>query len=197
MASVRILAFAGSLRSGSWNKKLARIAAAGARAAGAEVTEIDLRDIPMPLYDGDMEREQGLPPNAKVFKRLLIENQGVLISSPEYNSAVSGVLKNAIDWASRPEPGEPPLVAFKGKVAGLMAASPGNLGGVRGLAALRSILGNIGVIVIPTQMGIARANEAFDERGELKDERQHSAIESIGAETVSFAARLAAGPVSG
>jgi len=197
LTAVKILAFAGSLRSGSWNKKLARIAAAGARAAGAEVTEIDLRDIPMPLYDGDMEREQGLPPNAKVFKRLLIENQGVLISSPEYNSAVSGVLKNVIDWASRPEPNEPPLVAFKGKVAGLMAASPGNLGGVRGLAALRSILGNIGVIVIPTQMGIARANDAFDERGELKDERQQSAIESIGAETVSFVTRLSAGPASG
>lgn len=197
MAGVKILAFAGSLRSGSWNKKLARIAAAGARAAGAEVTELDLRDLPMPLYDGDIERQQGLPPNAKVFKRLLIESHGVLISSPEYNSAVSGVLKNAIDWASRPEPGEPPLVAFKGKVAGLMAASPGNLGGVRGLAALRSILGNIGVIVIPTQLGIARANEAFDERGELKDERQQQAIESIGAETVSFAARLTAAPASG
>lgn len=190
MAAVKILAFAGSLRSGSWNKKLARIAAAGARAAGAEVTEIDLRDLPMPLYDGDMEREQGLPPNAKVFKRLLIEHQGMLISSPEYNSAVSGVLKNAIDWASRAEPNEPPLAAFKGKVAGLMAASPGNLGGVRGLAALRSILGNIGVIVIPTQMGIARANDAFDERGELKDERQQQAIESIATETVTFVARL-------
>jgi NAD(P)H-dependent FMN reductase len=192
VAAVRILAFAGSLRIGSWNKKLARIAAAGARAAGADVTELDLRDIPMPLYDGDMEREQGLPPNAKVFKRLLIECDGMLISSPEYNSAVSGVLKNAIDWASRPEPNETPLIAFKGKVAGLMSASPGNLGGVRGLAALRSILGNIGVIVVPTQLGIPRANDAFDERGELRDERQQNAIEAVGAETVSFALKLSA-----
>ncbi len=102
----KILAFAGSLRRGSFNKKLVRIAADGARAAGAEVTEIDLRDIPMPLFDGDIEREQGLPPNAKLFKRALIESQGMIISSPEYNSAIPAVLKNAIDWASRAESNE-------------------------------------------------------------------------------------------
>jgi len=190
MSNVRIVAFAGSLRTGSFNKKLIRIAAAGARVAGAEVTEIDLRDIPMPLYDGDVEREHGLPPNAKVFKRLLIDHHGFLISSPEYNSAISGVLKNAIDWASRPEPNEPSLVAFKGKVAGLVSASPGHLGGVRGLAVLRSILSNIGVIVIPTQMAINRANDAFEPNGELKDERQQAAIASVGAEIVGIAAKL-------
>jgi chromate reductase, NAD(P)H dehydrogenase (quinone) len=190
MSNVRVVAFAGSLRTGSFNKKLIRIAAAGARAAGAEVTEIDLRDIPMPLYDGDVEREHGLPPNAKVFKRLLIDHHGFLISSPEYNSAISGVLKNAIDWASRPEPNEPSLVAFKGKVAGLVSASPGHLGGVRGLAVLRSILSNIGVIVIPTQMAINRANDAFEPNGELKDERQQAAVASVGAEIVSIAAKL-------
>jgi NAD(P)H-dependent FMN reductase len=190
MSNVRIVAFAGSLRSGSFNKKLIRIAAAGARAAGAEVTEIDLRDIPMLLYDGDVERDHGLPPNAKVFKRLLIEHHVFLISSPEYNSAISGVLKNAIDWASRPEPNEPALVAFKGKVAGLVSASPGQLGGIRGLAVLRSILSNIGVFVIPTQMAISRANDAFEPGGELKDERQQAAVESIGAEVVGIAAKL-------
>ena len=190
MSNIRIVAFAGSLRSGSFNKKLIRIAAAGARAAGAAVTEIDLRDIPMPLYDGDIEREHGLPPNAKVFKRLLIEHHGFLISSPEYNSAVSGVLKNAIDWASRPEPNEPALAAYKGKIAGLVSACPGQLGGIRGLAVLRSILSNIGVIVIPTQMAISRANDAFEPGGELKDERQQTAVESVGAEVVSIAAKL-------
>lgn len=187
MGSIKIVAFAGSLRSGSHNKKLIRIAAAGARAAGAQVTDLDLRDVAMPLYDGDIEREQGLPPNAKVFKRLLVEHHGMLISSPEYNSAFPAVLKNAIDWASRPEPNEPALAAFKGKIAGLMAASPGHLGGVRGLAVLRSILSNIGVIVIPTQMAIARANEAFDEDGSLKDEGQQAGIEAVGAEVVRFA----------
>ena len=186
----KILAFAGSLRKGSLNKKLVRIAADGARAAGAEVTEIDLRDIPMPLYDGDIEREQGLPPNAKLFKRALIESQGMLISSPEYNSAIPAVLKNAIDWASRMESNEGALVAFKGKIAGLMAASPGNLGGVRGLAVLRAILSNIGVIVLPSQLAISRANEAFDEEGDLKDARQRDTILSIGVEVVSVAEKL-------
>lgn len=190
MGTIKIVAFAGSLRSGSHNKKLIRIAAAGARAAGAQVTDLDLRDVSMPLYDGDIEREQGLPPNAKVFKRLLVEHHGMLISSPEYNSAFPAVLKNAIDWASRPEPNEPALAAFKGKIAGLMAASPGHLGGVRGLAVLRSILSNIGVIVIPMQMAIARANEAFDEDGSLKDERQQAGIEAVGAEVVRFARGL-------
>lgn len=188
--TIKIVAFAGSLRSGSFNRKLIRIAAAGARAAGAEVTELDLRDLPMPLFDGDIERENGLPPNAKVFKRLLIENHGMLISSPEYNSAFPAVLKNAIDWASRLEPNDTPLVAFKGKIAGLMSASPGQLGGVRGLAMLRAILANIGTVVVPMQLAIPRANEAFDPDGSLRDERQQATIEAIAAETVRFAARL-------
>jgi len=190
MGPIKIVAFAGSLRSASLNKKLIRIAAAGARAAGAQVTDLDLRDVPMPLYDGDIEREHGLPPNAKVFKRLLVENHGMLISSPEYNSAFPAVLKNAIDWASRLEPNEPALAAFKGKIAGLMAASPGHLGGVRGLAVLRSILSNIGVVVIPTQMTIFRASDAFDADGSLKDQGQQAGIEAIGAEVVRFATRL-------
>ncbi len=190
MPAIRLVAFAGSLRTASHNRKLVRIAAAGARSAGAEVTDVDLRDLPMPLYDGDVEREHGLPPNAKVFKRLLSENHGMLISSPEYNSAFSAVLKNAIDWASRPEPNEPPLVAFKGKIAGLMAASPGQLGGVRGLAVLRAVLAGIGVIVVPTQLTVARANDAFDAHGNLRDEGQHATIEAIAGDVVRFASLL-------
>lgn len=190
MGPIKIVAFAGSLRGGSLNKKLVRIAAAGARAAGAQVTDLDLRDVPMPLYDGDIEREHGLPPNAKVFKRLLVEHHGMLISSPEYNSAFPAVLKNAIDWASRIEPNEPALAAFKGKIVGLMAASPGHLGGVRGLAVLRSILSNIGAVVIPTQMAIFRASDAFADDGSLRDEGQQAGIEAIGAEVVRFASRL-------
>ncbi len=186
----KILAFAGSLRSDSLNKKLVRIAAEGARAAGATVTELDLRDIPMPLYDGDIEREQGLPPNAKLFKRLLIEHRGMLISSPEYNTALTAVLKNAIDWASRTEPGESPQVAFKGKVGGLMSASPGNFAGVRSLAMARAILSYLGVIIVPTQLAVARAHEAFDAQGNLKDARQRETILAISAEVVSFADKL-------
>ena len=186
----KILAFAGSLRGGSHNKKLVRIAADGARAAGADVSEIDLHDISMPLYDGDIEREQGLPPNAKLFKRLLIEHQGFLISTPEYNTGMTAVLKNAIDWASRVEPGEPPMVAFRGKVGGVMSASPGQYGGLRSLAMLRALLSYLGVIVVPTQLAVARANEAFDAQGNLQDERQRETVRSIGAEVVSFVRKL-------
>ncbi|MEQ1881881.1 MAG: NAD(P)H-dependent oxidoreductase [Burkholderiales bacterium] len=186
----RIVAFAGSLRRESFNKKLAALAAAGARETGAEVTLIDLRDLPMPLYDGDIEREHGLPAHARVFKKLLVDCDAMLISSPEYNSATSAVLKNAIDWASRTEENEAPLLAFKGKIVGLMSASPGNLGGMRGLAALRSILSNIGAIVLPTQVAISRAREAFDTQGNLADPRQCEQITNLGIEVASFAMRL-------
>jgi len=170
----RILAFAGSTRTDSWNKKLIRIAAA---AAGA--TLIDLRDFPLPLFDGDLEAKEGLPPHAKRFKTLLLEHDGLLIASPEYNSSVSGVLKNAIDWASRSEPGEAPLAPFAGKVAALMSASPGALGGLRGLVHLRSILGNIKVLVLPDQVAVSKAAEAFTPEGALKDPRQQASVEKL------------------
>src|SRR5277367_38947 len=141
----KILAFAGSTRKESFNKKLVKIAADAARAAGAQVTYLDLREIPMPLYDGDLETEQGIPENAKKFKTMLLAHDGLLISAPEYNSSISGVLKNAIDWASRPLAGEAPLACFAGKAATLMSASPGALGGLRGLVIVRSLLSNIRV----------------------------------------------------
>lgn len=125
----RILAFAGSTRSDSFNKKLVQVAAGVAREIGAEVTVADLRDYPMPLYDGDLEEREGMPAGASAFKKLLCANDGILVATPEYNSSISGVLKNAIDWASRQESDdEPPMQAFAGKAAGIMAASPGRLG---------------------------------------------------------------------
>ena len=130
----RILAFAGSTRRESFNKKLVAIAAQGAREAGAEVTLIDLKDFPLPLFDQDLEAEQGMPEIGKKLKKLFIDHDGLLIASPEYNSSFPAVLKNAIDWVSRPAPGEPSLVAFRGKVATLMSASPGALGGLRVVA---------------------------------------------------------------
>jgi NAD(P)H-dependent FMN reductase len=186
----RILAFAGSLRTASFNKKLVRLAAEGAKAAGADVTLIDLRDLPMPIYDGDIEKEQGLPPNAKAFKRLLIEHDGMLISTPEYNSQYPAVLKNAIDWASRQEAGEPSMIAFRGKVAAITSASPGALGAMRGQMLVRALLLYLGTVIVPTQIGVARAAEAFDETGRLKDEKQQAAIEALGAELASFVRRL-------
>ena len=188
----KILAFAGSTREASFNKKLVQIAAEGARAAGAEVTYIDLRDLPMPLYDGDLETKQGLPENVQQFKQLMIEHRGLLIASPEYNSSITGVLKNAIDWASRSLPGEPMLASFKDKVAALMSASPGALGGLRGLTHVRSILSNIGVLVLPDQQAISKAFEAFDGDGKLKDPKQQEAVEQLGSKLATVIAKLEA-----
>lgn len=197
MAKPRILAFAGSLRRGSYNKKLVKIAAEGARAAGAEVTELDLADIPLPIFDEDLEQREGLHPNARKLKDLMLANQGFLISSPEYNSAFSAALKNAIDWASRPTKNpdgtpEKPLECFKGKVCGLMAASPGALGGLRGLVHVRMVLGNIGVILLPEQIAIVKAAEAFDEKGGLKDAKQDAATRAIGEKAAQLVAKITA-----
>lgn len=186
----KILCFAGSTRNQSVNKKLVKVAMQAAQDAGAEVTYIDLKDLPMPLYDGDLEAEQGLPDNAKKFKELLKSHDAMLISCPEYNSSITPVLKNAIDWASRPQEGEKPLVCFTGKVAGLMAASPGALGGLRGLVAVRSLLGNIGVTVIPDQVAVPQAMQAFDDNGNLVDEKQKASVQKIGAKVAEVAAKL-------
>jgi NAD(P)H-dependent FMN reductase len=185
----RILAFAGSVRTASLNKKLIAAAAEVVRDAGAEVTVADLRDYPMPLYDGDLEEREGMPATASAFKRLLVESDGLLIASPEYNSSIPPLLKNAIDWASRSEgDDEIPMQAFAGKVAGLLAASPGRLGGMRGLVHLRSILANIGVTVIPDQLAVSGAAEVFDEAGNLTSDYHRKAIGRIAGELVAMAA---------
>ena len=181
MAKPKILAFAGSTRTDSFNKKLVKTAAIGAKDAGADVTVIDLRDFQVPIYDGDLEMKDGLPSSARKLKDLMLAHQGLLISSPEYNSSISGVLKNTIDWASRQSDGEIPLACFKDKVAGLMSASPGGLGGLRGLVHVRAILENIGVLVIPNQVAISKAHEAFNLDGSMKDEKQEQQVKKIGA----------------
>ena len=190
MTSAKILAFAGSARKDSFNKKLVKIAAEGARAAGAEVTYLDFRDLPLPLYDGDLEEVEGLPENALKLKTLMKAHQGFLIACPEYNSSITPLLKNAIDWASRPEPGEPSLACFKEKVAVLMSASPGGLGGLRGLVHVRSILGNIGVLVLPDQKAIGNAHQAFDENGNLQDKSQQTAIVQLGSKLADVTAKF-------
>jgi NAD(P)H-dependent FMN reductase len=162
-----ILVFAGSIRTGSYNRLLGRAVADALAAAGAEVTFADLRDYPMPVYDGDLEAAGGLPPNAKVFKELLRAHEIIVIASPEYNGSFTALLKNAIDWTSRPEPGEPPLAVYRGKTAAILSASPGAGGGRRGLRHLRELLEMMGVQVIAEQVSIARSNEAFDGAGHL------------------------------
>ena len=186
----KIIAFAGSTRTDSYNKKLVQVAVAGAKAAGAEVTYVDLRDLPMPLFDEDLETESGMPANAHEFKQLLKSHEGMLIASPEYNSSITPVLKNAIDWASRPEPNEPGLAAFVDKVAAIMSASPGALGGLRGLIPLRMLLGNIGVLVLPDQVTIRAAYEAFDADGSLKDAKHQESVEHLGQKVTTILAKI-------
>jgi chromate reductase, NAD(P)H dehydrogenase (quinone) len=190
MNIIKILAFAGSARQDSFNKILVKIAADGAKSAGAEVTYLDFRDLPLPLFDEDFESAEGLPDNVYQLKARLKAHQGFLIACPEYNSSITPLLKNAIDWASRPAANETSLECFKHKVVGLMSASPGALGGLRGLVHVRSILGNIGVLVLPDQVAIGKANQAFDENGKLQDESQQAAVIDLGCKLASVTARL-------
>ncbi len=192
----RILAFAGSLRTGSYNKRLIKIAADATRNAGAEVTLIDLLDFPLPVLNQDDEDAHGLPENAKKLKTLFRNHHGLLISSAEYNSSIPGVLKNVIDWVSRSESDdEPSLVAYTGKTCALISASPGGLGGLRALVHVRSILGNIGTFVLPGQVSISSAHEAFEEREPgalpvLKDARKQKQVEKLARELVETTRRL-------
>ncbi|MGI9034906.1 MAG: NADPH-dependent FMN reductase [Pyrinomonadaceae bacterium] len=136
----KILAFAGSLRERSYNKRVLKVAALGAKKAGAEVTYVDLKDYPMPLYNADLQDAQGFPPIATAFQKLLLEHDGLLIASPEYNASLPGVLKNVIDWTSRANGDLKLAECYKGKIAAIATASPGAFGGIRCLAHLRDVL---------------------------------------------------------
>lgn len=189
----RILALGGSLRRDSFNQKLAALAAEGARAAGAEVTVISLRDFPMPLFDQDLEDASGKPEAAARLKALFASHHGLIIASPEYNSSVTAALKNAIDWVSRVDsPDEPMLSALSGKSAVLCAASPGGLGGLRGLVHLRSILGNIGITVLPDQFALGSAHNAFAPDGSLTDPARTTTVRDLGAKLTQHLAKLLA-----
>jgi len=185
----KILAFSGSARQGSYNQALVAVAAEGARSAGAEVTLINLADYDMPLYRHEIEAA-GFPETVLAFKALLRSHDGLLIASPEYNGSYTPLLKNALDWASRSEAGEATYAVFKEKVAGVMAASPNSLGGIRSLAALRPLLEHLGVMVLPAQRGIRSADTAFDAAGNLLNERDRKAVEAIGAQLAVMLERL-------
>lgn len=188
----KILAFAGSGRKNSFNFSIAKCAAEGANIDGVDVTVIDMSEFDMPIFTEDLEASNGLPANAKKFKELLKENDGFIIASPEYNSGYSALLKNAIDWASRMEEGEKPLQAFKGKYAAIIAASPGGLGGIRGLVPLRMLLGNIGITVLPNQLAVSGVAKLVNDAHEVNDEKTQKNLRGIGktlAETLVQAAK--------
>ncbi len=166
MKQAKILVITGSTRKESVHRKLAREAAEALRKAGAEPLMADLREYPLPLYDGDLEAEEGRPAAALALKQMAREADGFLIASPEYNGSYPAVLKNAIDWISRPDPGERHLAVFRGKPAGIVTASPGPHGGSRGIQQLSELLGMIGVAV-EDRLGIANSAEALDAAGRL------------------------------
>lgn len=189
-SSAKILAFAGSTRTESFNKKLVRIAADGARAAGAEVTLVDLRDFPMPLYDGDLEAKDSLPAKAIEFKKLLSAHNGLLIACPEYNGGLTAVLKNTLDWASRDSDKDAPQRCFDGKTAAIMSASPGSLGGMRGLNMMVSLMDNFKILVLPQHLTISKAHEAFASDGSLKDNKLHASAIKLGADLANILCKL-------
>jgi NAD(P)H-dependent FMN reductase len=178
----KILVFAGSTRTGSFNRKLVRAATESLENAGLEVTLAELGEYPMPIYDGDLETAQGLPEGARKFKDLLATHDGFLLASPEYNGFFPAVVKNLIDWVSRPQRGEKPGAALRGKVAALASASPAPSGGVRGLRSLRELLGNLAVTVIPEQVTIPKAFEAFDAEGRLARREDKEALDRLAAD---------------
>lgn len=163
---MKLLAFAGALRTDSCNKKFVREALRLATETGVEGDFIDLRDYAMPLYDGDIEESSGIPANAFALGKKIIAADALIISTPEYNGSIPGVLKNTIDWLSREKP-----VSLEGKHLLLLGASPGKLGAVRSLWHSRQPFEVVGVHIYPSTMGLSDAYNAFDENGKLKDER--------------------------
>lgn len=166
-AEINVLAFSGSTREDSINKKLLEESAKIAREQGAKVTLIDLNDYPMPFYDGDIEAKQGLPANAKRLQQQMIVSDAILISTPEYNGSIPAVLKNAIDWLSRGEGGKPSREAFQGKKIAVMSASPGKGRGAKALSHLCVIIENIGGTIVKQQVSVSDAQTAFDSEGHL------------------------------
>jgi len=190
MSAPKILAFAGSARRDSLNKKLARVAADAARAAGTEVTFIDLDDYPMPIYHGDLEEKEGLPENCRRLKLLFAQHDALLLVSPENNASVTALMKNTLDWISRQDGEQSGLAPYKGKVAALLAASPGGFGGMRGLTHLRHILQNFNVLVLSEQFVLPRAHEAFAADGSLKEAKQLAAVSALVQKLVTVAAKM-------
>ncbi len=191
MSKPRILAFSGSARRESFNQRLVAFAAREAEDAGADVTLINLGDYPMPLFNQDDEAEQGPPENQLKLKQLFVEHDALLIAAPEYNSSITPLLKNTLDWLSRRYGDEPPMVPYRGKTAALLSASPGGLGGLRGLVTVRSVLNSLGVLVLAQQVAVGSAGSAFDTQGNLDNESQAKQVRGLVESLIDTSTRLA------
>jgi chromate reductase len=186
MADARILAFAGSVRRESFNRRLLPAAIEGARAAGAEVTHIELADFPLPLFDQDFEEREGLPANARKLKELFKAHGGLLLACPEYNGSITPLLKNTLDWVSRKDGAEAGSVPYKRKAVGLVSASDGRWGGIRGLTQVRHTLTILGCLVLPEQYCLSAASQAYDEAGRIKDDKVRQGAGAIGKRLAEF-----------
>jgi chromate reductase, NAD(P)H dehydrogenase (quinone) len=191
MAALKILVIPGSLRTGSLNARLAATIAVELAQAGAEVTRISLADFPLPIYDGDLQAKSGVPKHAVNLKRMMSAHHGVLIVTPEYNSSVPALLKNAIDWVSRvQDTGETRGQVFAERAFAIAAASHGRLGGTRALAALRLILSACQATVIPNQLALSLAGEAYDDMDRLKQPPDVEAMKGLVRQLIEFSQRM-------
>lgn len=189
--NIKLLAMSGSSRKDSVNQKLLDIAVAGAIAAGAQVTSVRLIDYAMPIYDGDLEETAGLPEGAHAFQQAVAAHDGLLIATPEHNGGYTALLKNALDWLSRPQRGGASgMTLVTGKTAALISASPGILGGVRSQTGMRIVLEKMGILVIPQSIALGGAYGAFDEQGKMKDPKTESVVRDIGAALAHTAHKL-------
>ncbi len=193
--TIQTLIFSGSLRQGSFNSKLAKFSATKIESMGIQNLTLEINAFPMPFFNEDDETENGAPESASLLREHFAESDLLLIASPEYNGSLTAVLKNTIDWLSRPSASKDnqTLSAFDGKVVLLLSASPGALGGMRGLAHLRDILSNLGAIVLPGSVSISAAHNAFDEKGALKSDTLHNKLTNQIEKAVKLTQHLKAG----
>ena len=194
----KILAFAGSLRKHSFNKRVLNVAIEGAEKAGADVTCIDLKDFPMPIYNADDHAMNGFDDHAFKLQSLLTRQDGLLIATPSYNGSLSAALKNAIDWTSRPNDTYQKADIYPGKMAAIISASPGSLGGIRALAHLRGVLSSVNVHVLPSEVAVPFVGDRFDGEGlEMVDEQMKKSLENLGAALVDMLRKVHSRPDNG
>ncbi|MES2263673.1 MAG: NAD(P)H-dependent oxidoreductase [Pseudomonadota bacterium] len=190
--TIKILALCGSTRYDSLNQKLLQVAALGARECGAQLTMLSLRDFPLPIYDADAEKETGVQEPVRALQRLLAAHDALLIASPEHNGGYTALLKNTLDWISRPTAdGQPGVLLFSGRAAAIVSASPGPTGGLRSMLALRGVLEKLGAVVIPQQFTLGAAHLAFSPQGALVDPSADAQVRAVGAALAGMAQRLA------
>jgi chromate reductase, NAD(P)H dehydrogenase (quinone) len=191
MSALKILVIPGSLRSGSLNARLAAAAAHALAQSGAEVTRISLSDFPLPIYDGDLQAKSGVPKHAVNLKRMIGAHHGVLIVTPEYNSSVPALVKNTIDWISRvQDPHETRGQVFRERVFAIASASGNRLGGTRALAALRLILTACHASVVPNQLALSFADQAYDEMDHLKHPADIEALQALVRQLIDHSQRM-------